>query len=135
LELFFEESLQVDPTDRRGGSVEASAHLDLFAYLLHQLRRNVESFRLAVNQQRDLKLRVQAIAVGATTVGPATGAFALDKRSGQHFAQSTEATDEFAAQFQVGFAGAIAYDTSISVRITESETPKKTGNLENGIYF
>jgi hypothetical protein len=66
---------------------------------------NVESFRLAVNQQRDLKLRVQAIAVGATTVGPATGAFALDKRSGQHFAQSTEATDEFAAQFQVGFAG------------------------------
>jgi hypothetical protein len=38
------------------------------------------------------------------TVGPATGPFAFDKRAGQHFAESTEAADEFAAQFQVGFA-------------------------------
>src|SRR5207253_237602 len=81
--FFFEESLQVDTADRRGGSVEASAHLDLFAYLLHQMRRNVKSFRLAVHQYRDLKLGVQTFAVGAMTVGPATGAFAFDKGAGQ----------------------------------------------------
>src|SRR6266478_10176434 len=55
-ELFFEKALQVDRADRRGGRVEASAHLDLFAYLLHPSRRNVESFWLAVHQYRDLKL-------------------------------------------------------------------------------
>jgi hypothetical protein len=39
------------------------------------------------------------------TVGPAAGTFAFDKRAGQHFAERTEAADEFAAQFQVGLAG------------------------------
>src|SRR6266481_8540760 len=38
-------------------------------------------------------------------VGPTAGAFAFDKRAGQHFAERTEAADEFAAQFQVGLAG------------------------------
>jgi hypothetical protein len=50
-------------------------------------------------------LGVQAFAVGAMAVGAATGAGAFDKRAGQHFAESTEAADEFAAQFQVGFGG------------------------------
>jgi len=50
-------------------------------------------------------LHVQAFAVGAMTGGPATGPLAFDKRTGQHFAEQTEAADEFAAQFQVGFAG------------------------------
>ena len=81
-ELFFEESLQVDPADSRGGSVEASAHLDLFAYLLHPMRWNVESFGLAVHAYGDLKLRVQTFAVGTMTVGPATGAFAFEKEPG-----------------------------------------------------
>jgi hypothetical protein len=39
------------------------------------------------------------------TAGLAAGASAFDKRTGQHFAESAEAADEFAAQFQVGFAG------------------------------
>jgi hypothetical protein len=30
---------------------------------------------------------------------------AFDKRAGQHFAEQTEAADEFAAQFQVGLSG------------------------------
>ena len=81
------------------------AHLDFFEHLLSPFHRNVESFRLAVHQHRDLVLRVQALAVGAMTVGPAASAFAFDKRAGQHFAESTEAADEFAAEFQVGFAG------------------------------
>src|SRR5258708_250417 len=103
--LFFEKPLQVDFADGSGGGIKASAHLDLLAHLLNQFRGNVESFRLAVNQHGDLILRVQAFAVGAMTVGLAAGASAFDKRAGQHFAESAEAADEFAAQFQVGFAG------------------------------
>ena len=49
------------------------------------------------------RLALQALAVGAMTAGLAAGAFAFDKRAGQHFAESTQAADEFAAQFQVGF--------------------------------
>src|SRR5258707_7553662 len=103
--LFFEKPLQVDLADGGGSSSKASAHGDLLAHLLHQLRRNVESFRLAINQHGDLILGVQAFAVGAMTAGLAAGASAFDKRARQHFAESTEAADEFAAQFQVGFAG------------------------------
>ena len=102
--LFFEKPLQVDLADGGGGRLKASAHLDLLAHLLNQFRRNVEGFRLAVNQHGDLLLGVQAFAVGAMAAGPAAGASAFDKRAGQHFAESTEAADEFAAQFQVGFA-------------------------------
>jgi len=103
--LFFEKPLEIYAADSRGGGIKASAHLDFFAHLIHLLRRNVESFRLAVNQYRDLILRVQVFAVGTMTVGPAAGTFAFDKRAGQHFAEITEAADEFAAQFQVGFDG------------------------------
>jgi len=103
--LFFEKALQVDPADRRGGGIKAAAHLDLFPHLLHQFSGNVERFRLAVNQHGDLILGVQAFAVGAMTAGLAAGALALDKRAGQHFAQSPQAADEFAAQFQAGFVG------------------------------
>src|ERR1035437_6059184 len=38
-------------------------------------------------------------------VGPAAGAFAFNKRAGQHFAERTQAANEPATQFQVGFAG------------------------------
>ena len=47
---------------------------------------------------------MQVVAVGAMTVGPAASALAFDKRAGQHFAESTEAADELAAELQVGFA-------------------------------
>src|SRR6266851_7874405 len=102
--LFFEKPLQVDAADGSGGGIKASAHLDFFAHLLSQFSRNVESFRLAVHEHGDLVLRVKALAVGATTVGPAASAFAFDKRAGQHFAERTEAADEFTAEFQVGIA-------------------------------
>jgi hypothetical protein len=55
-------------------------------------------FRLAVDQDRDLKLRVQLFAVGAMTVGSAAGTFAFDKRAGQDFAEKPEAADELAAK-------------------------------------
>jgi hypothetical protein len=50
-------------------------------------------------------MHVQAFAVGTMTGGLATGPLAFDKRAGQHFAEQTEAADEFAAQFQIRFAG------------------------------
>jgi hypothetical protein len=50
-------------------------------------------------------LGVQAFAVRTMTTGSAAGALAFDKRAGQHFAESPEAADELAAQFQVGFVG------------------------------
>jgi len=59
------------------------------------------------------------------TVGLAAGASAFDKRAGQHFAESTEAADEFAAQFQVGFAGRFHMNTYNSVRNAQSQVPKK----------
>jgi hypothetical protein len=105
LELFLEKTFQVDAADGGGGSLKAPAHLDLCAHLLHPLRRNVESLRLAVQQEGDLILPVQAFAVGAMTGGLATGPLAFDKRAGQHFTEQTEAADEFAAQFQIGNAG------------------------------
>jgi hypothetical protein len=62
---------------------------------------------------------VEALAVGAMTVGPAAGPLAFDKRAGQHFAQRAEAADESAAKFQVRFAGRFHMTLMIV-----SETPK-----------
>ena len=87
--------------------------------------RNVEGFRLAVNQHGDLKLGVKVLAVGAMAVGPAAGAFAFDKRAGQHFAERTEAADEFAAQFQVGIAGWFHMTLIIVSEIQQSQAPAK----------
>jgi hypothetical protein len=103
--LFFEKPLQVDAADGCGGGIEAVAHLDLFAHPLNQFGRDVESLRLAVNQNRDLVLGVETLAVGAMTRGATAGAFAFDKRARQHFAEITETADESAAQFQVGVGG------------------------------
>ena len=86
----------------------------------------LKSLGLSVDQHGDLKLRVKALSVSAMAVGPATGAFAFDKRAGQHFAERAEAADEFAAQFQVGFAGHF-HMTLILV----SETRSSQGYLRN----
>src|SRR5438034_9913891 len=94
-----------------------------------QFRGNVESFRVAVNQHGDLILRVQAFAVGAMTVGLAAGASAFDKRAGQHFAESTEAADEFAAQFQVGFAGRFHMTLIIVSEKLEVKYPKRFARM------
>jgi hypothetical protein len=59
------------------------------------------------------------------TAGAAAGALAFDKRAGQHFAESPEAADELAAQFQVGFVGRSQYDIYTSVRNAQSQVPEK----------
>ena len=65
---------------------------------------------------------MKALSVSTMTVGAATGAFAFDKRAGQRFAERTEATDEFAAQLQVRFAGGF-YMTLIIVSEEDEVKP------------
>ena len=68
-------------------------------------------------------MRVKALAVGAMTVGPAAGPFAFHKRAGQHFAERAEATDEFAAQFQVGYAERFNMTLILVSELEEVKTP------------
>jgi hypothetical protein len=124
-----EKPFQVDATDGRGGSLKASAHLDLFAHPLHPVRRNVEGLRLAIQQEGDLILPVQAFAGGAITGGPATGPLAFDKRAGQHFAEQTEAADEFAAQFQVGIVGCFPVTLTKVSKIREIKYPRRFARM------
>ena len=99
------ESSQIDATDGGGGGIKTAAHLDLLAHLLDQLGGDVEGLWLALDEEGDLKLRMQVLAVGAMAVGPAAGAFAFDKGAGEHIAEGTEAADEAAAGLEVGVAG------------------------------
>ena len=92
-------------TDGRGGGVKAPAHLNFLADLISQLGWNVESFRLAIDQNGNLELGMKVLAVGAMTVGVSTRAFALDKGAGKHFTERPEPANEFAAEFQVGVGG------------------------------
>ena len=103
--FLFEESPQIDATDGGSGSVKAVAQLNLLAHLLDQLGRNVEGFRFPLDEHGNLKLRMQVLAVGAMTVGPATSPLAFDEGAGQHLAQSTKAADEPAAQCKFRVAG------------------------------
>src|SRR5260370_20457873 len=123
--LLFEKPLQIDAANGSGGGIEAPPHLNLLAHHLRQLRRNVEGFWLAVNQHRDLVLGVKVVAVGAAAVGPAAGAFAFDKGAGQHFAERTEAADQFAAQFQIGFAGLFHMTLIIVSEQEEVKRPRR----------
>jgi len=66
--LFFEKALQIEPADGRGGGVKTPAHLNLLAYLLRQRGRNMESFRLAIDQYGNLGLGMKVLAVGAMKV-------------------------------------------------------------------
>jgi hypothetical protein len=64
----------------------------------------VEGLGLALDEHGDLKLGVQALAVGTVAVGPAAGAFAFDEGTGEHFAEGAEAAYEASAGLEVGVA-------------------------------
>ena len=87
------------------GGIKAVSQLNLLAHLLDQLGRNVEGFRFPLDEHGNLKLRMQVLAVGAMTVGPATSPLAFDEGAGQHLAESTKAADEPAAGFKFRVAG------------------------------
>jgi hypothetical protein len=102
--LAFEESPQIDTADGGSGGIKTIAHGDLLAYLLDEFGRHIEGFVLALDEDGDLILRVQVLAIGAVAGGLAAGALAFDKGAGQHIAQRTKAANEPAAQFEVGIA-------------------------------
>src|SRR5260370_607301 len=77
--LFFEKPLQVEAADGSGGGIKAAAHLNFLSHLRDQLGRNVESFRLAIDQYGNLELGMKVLPVGAMAVRPTAGAFAFDK--------------------------------------------------------
>ena len=72
--LLFEESPQIDAADGSSGGIKTIAHVDLLADLLDQCGRHVEGFGLAIDQDGNLILRMQVLAVGAMAVGAAAGA-------------------------------------------------------------
>ena len=88
--------------DGGGRSLEAVTQFNFLADLLSQFGGNIESFRLAVNEYGKLELGMELLSVGAMAGGPPAGTFAFNEGTGQHFAESSEATDESAAQIEVG---------------------------------
>ena len=103
--LLFEESAQIDAADSGSGGIKTVAHLDLLAHLGDELGRDVEDFRLTIDEHGDLKLGVQAFAVGAMAIGPAASALPFDKGARQHVAEGAEAADEPAAGLELGVGG------------------------------
>jgi len=97
----FEESPQIDAADGSNGSIQAAVHVNFLTNLLGQLGRNVKRFGFAIDQNRDLKLRMEINTIGTAAVGAATGAFALDEGTWEHLAEGAEATDESATQFEI----------------------------------
>jgi hypothetical protein len=103
--LSFEKALQVDAADGSGGGIEASAHSIFSRTSSAQSCGNVESFRLAVDQHRDLILRVEAFAVGAMTVGLPQERLRSTKEPGSISRREPRLRMSSAAQIQVGFSG------------------------------
>src|SRR5258708_30033176 len=127
--LFLEEPFQVDAADGGGSGIKALAHLDFLAHLLSQVSGDVEGLRFSADQHGNLELGMKAFSVSAMAVGTTTGAFAFDKRAGQHFAERAEAADEFAAQFQVGFAGRFHMTLIIVSEIREVKSPQRFARM------
>ena len=62
----------------------------------------MESLWLAVDQNGNLILGMQVLAVRATTIGPPTGSFAFYYGARQHFAKLPETAYEPTTQLEVG---------------------------------
>jgi len=54
----------------------------------------MEDLGVAIDQDGQLILHMQILAVGATAVGATTSPLALDEGAGEHFAERREAADE-----------------------------------------
>src|SRR5713226_8607 len=85
-----------------GGLFEALAHFHLGANLVGQLGGQMKCLRLALPQNRQEKLAMELLAVGASAVGLAALAAAFDERAGKHLAQRAQSSNEPAAQGEFG---------------------------------
>src|SRR6266568_6470606 len=109
-------------------------HVNFLTHLFGQFGRNVESFGFAIDEKRNLKLRMQILAVGTMAVGATAGALALDERAWKHLAKGTEAADEFATQFEIGVARHLT-DTNYSVRSRIKQGPAKICKIAMNGYL
>jgi hypothetical protein len=91
--------------DHRRRLLEAPLQVDPTPHLLGLAGRDVRGFQFPLRQDRELILSVQVLPVGAVALGLATGAPALDKRTGKHLAPSAQTADETTAQLQFRIAG------------------------------
>lgn len=102
--FFFQKTAQIDLANGGCRRFKPLAQGDLLADLVDHAFRYVEGLRLAVDQHGNLVLGMQGFAVGAVAVRSPAGAFILHKRAGQHFAESSETSDELTARLQIGIA-------------------------------
>jgi hypothetical protein len=98
-------------------------HLHLVAGLFCQLGRDMEGLPLAFDQDRDLQLRMQLLAVRTATIRLATLALAFDERAGEHFAKRSQAAHQSAAEMEVAIEGhrclpfiVVADETAVKTR-------------------
>src|SRR5439155_14498692 len=88
-----------------GGLFKALAHFHLGAHLVGQFYGQMKCLRLALPQNRQEKLAMELLAVGASAVGLAALAAAFDERAGKHLAPRAQSANQPAAQGEIGVVG------------------------------
>jgi hypothetical protein len=78
---------------------------------------------------------MKVLAVGATAVGLAARTLAFGKGAGQHFAERTEAADEFAAQFEVGIGGRVQLTLISMSEKTKVRPGRKFARMPANSYY
>jgi hypothetical protein len=81
-----QEPPQIELADRGRGGLKPFPEFHLLAYQVGQPRGDVEGFGLAIDQHRELELRMEAPAIGAVTGGLPALAVSLDEGAGEHVA-------------------------------------------------
>src|SRR6059036_276360 len=114
---------QVQMSNLTGGLFKALAHFHLGAHLVGQFYGQMKCLRLALPQNRQEKLAMELLAVGASAVGLAALAAAFDERAGKHLAPRAQSANQPAAQGEIGVVW--ASDTHNSVRIGRSQAPSR----------
>src|SRR2546428_10412392 len=77
-----------------GGLFKALAHFHLGAHLVGQFYGQMKCLRLALPQNRQEKLAMELLAVGASAVGLAALAAAFDERGGKHLAPRAQTANQ-----------------------------------------
>src|SRR2546426_4226326 len=88
-----------------GGLFKALVHFHLGAHLVGQFYGQMKCLRLALPQNRQEKLAMELLAVGASAVGLAALAAAFDERAGKHLAPRAQSANQPAAQGEIGGVG------------------------------
>jgi len=96
-----QKTAQIDLANGGGRCFKALTQLNLLAYLFDHAFRDVKRLGLAVDQDGNLVLGMQAFAVGTVAVRSPAGTLIFHKRAGQHVAEQSETPDESTAQLKI----------------------------------